>query len=323
MSRASQWIAIVVVAVLALLPFVPGAVDAYYFSFLFFVFLYAVMAQSWNLVAGYGGQISLGSHAFFGLGAYTTAILWSGNYLWGSLYDSHPNIYYFDPVTMLLGGLVAAIAAVVIGLPLLSKLHGDYFALGTLGFGEIVKVIFVNGGDFTGGAFGIVAPASSFGTLRPHYWVGLGLMVATALAIRMLMRSRYGLALIAVRDDEMAASANGIDTLKVKVAAFAGSAFIAGVAGSLYTFYIFHVGPDSVFDLDWMLLPLMMTVVGGTGTILGPILGALVMYAVFDLARIVVPDYHPVISGLTIILAMLFLPKGMMRLSRKARVAGA
>lgn len=321
MSRPSRWIAIVVVAVLALLPFLPGAVDAYYFSFLFFVFLYAVMAQSWNLVAGYGGQISLGSHAFFGLGAYTTAILWSGNHLWGSLYDRHPNIYYFDPVTMLLGGFVAALAAVLIGLPLLSKLHGDYFALGTLGFGEIVKVIFVNGGDFTGGAFGIVAPASSFDTLRPHYWVGLGLMVATALAIRALMRSRYGLALIAVRDDEMAASANGIDTLKVKVAAFAGSAFIAGVAGSLYTFYIFHVGPDSVFDLDWMLLPLMMTVVGGTGTLLGPILGALVMYAVFDLARIVVPDYHPVISGLTIILAMLFLPKGLMRVGKRLKTA--
>ncbi|WP_027054218.1 branched-chain amino acid ABC transporter permease [Mesorhizobium erdmanii] len=313
MSRTLQCIAIVVVAALALLPFVPGAVDAYYFSFLFFIFLYAIMAQSWNLVAGYGGQISLGSHAFFGLGAYTTAILWTGNYLWGSLYDKHPSIYYFDPVTMLLGGIVASLAAVIVGLPLLSKLHGDYFALGTLGFGEIVKVLFVNGGDFTGSAFGIVAPAGMFDTLRPHYWVALGLMVATALAIRALMRSRYGLALIAVRDDEMAASANGIDTLKVKVAAFAGSAFIAGVAGSLYTYYIFHVGPDSVFDLDWMLLPLMMTVVGGTGTLLGPILGALVMYAVFDLARIVVPDYHPVISGLTIILAMLFLPKGLMR----------
>jgi branched-chain amino acid transport system permease protein len=321
MSRVLQWIAIVVVAALALLPFVPGAVDAYYFSFLFFVFLYAIMAQSWNLVAGFGGQISLGSHAFFGLGAYTTAILWSGNYLWGTLYDTHPAIYYFDPVTMALGGLVAAIAAAIIGMPLLSKLRGDYFALGTLGFGEIVKVMFVNGGDFTGGAFGIVAPAGLFDTLRPHYWVGLALMVATALAIRALMRSRYGLALIAVRDDEMAASANGIDVLRVKVAAFAGSAFIAGVAGSLYTYYIFHVGPDSVFDLDWMLLPLMMTVVGGTGTLLGPILGALVMYAVFDLARIVVPDYHPVISGLTIILAMLYLPKGLTRLGRKARVA--
>ncbi|MER8707294.1 branched-chain amino acid ABC transporter permease [Mesorhizobium sp. M1088] len=248
--------------------------------------------------------------------------MWSGNYLWGTFYDAYPRIYYFDPVTMMLGGLVAAVAAIIIGLPLLSKLRGDYFALGTLGFGEIIKVMFINGGDFTGGAFGVVAPAGTFDTLLPHYLVGLGLMVGTALAIRLLMRSRYGLALIAVRDDEMAASANGIDTLRVKVAAFAGSAFIAGVAGSLYTYYIFHVGPDSVFDLDWMLLPLMMTVVGGTGTLLGPILGAFVMYAVFDLARIVVPDYHPVISGLTIILAMLFLPKGLMRsFAGRARTA--
>jgi branched-chain amino acid transport system permease protein len=323
-ERTWTGIAIAVVVALALVPLLPGAIDSYAFSFLFFVFIYAIMAQSWNLVAGFGGQVSLGNHAFFGLGAYTTAILWSGNYLWGSLYDAHPRIYYFDPVTMVLGGLVAAIAAVIIGLPLLSKLRGDYFALGTLGFGEIVKVMFINGGDFTGGAFGIVAPASTFDTLLPHYLAGLCLMVGVAIAIRLLMRSRYGLALIAVRDDEMAASANGIDTLRVKVAAFAGSAFIAGIAGSLYTYYIFHVGPDSVFDLDWMLLPLMMTVVGGTGTLLGPILGALVMYAVFDLAKIVVPDYHPVISGLTIILAMLFLPKGLMRsFAGRARAAGS
>jgi branched-chain amino acid transport system permease protein len=304
----------VVTLLLALLPFWPGAVDSYAFSFLFFVFVYAITAQGWNLVAGFGGQISLGQHAFFGLGAYTTAILWSTNYLWGSLYDSHPRIYYFDPVTMALSGLVAAVAAALIGVPLLSKLRGDYFALGTLGFGEIVRVLFVNGGSFTGGAFGIVTPAGTFDTLRPHYWVGLFLTAGLAVAIRLLMRSRYGLALTAVRDDEMAASANGINTLAVKVAAFVGSAFIAGVAGSLYSFYIFHVGPDSVFDLDWMLLPLMMTVVGGTGTIVGPIVGAFVMYAVFDLARIFVPDYHPIISGVTIILAMLFLPKGLTRL---------
>jgi branched-chain amino acid transport system permease protein len=308
-----KWIAAIVVALLALLPLLPGVVDSYAFSFLFLVFVYAIMAQGWNLIAGFGGQISLGNHAFFGLGAYTTAILWSGNYLWGSLYATYPRIYYFDPLTMALSGVVAAFAAVAIGLPLLSKLRGDYFALGTLGFGEIVKVMFINGGDFTGGAFGVVAPASTFDTLRPHYLVALGLTVGIAIATRTLMRSRYGLALIAVRDDEMAASANGIDTLKVKVTAFAGSAFIAGIAGSLYTYYIFHVGPDSVFDLDWMLLPLMMTVVGGAGTVVGPILGAFVMYAVFDLARIVVPDYHPIISGLTIILAMLFLPKGLVR----------
>ena len=244
LRHAGKWMIVIVVAALALLPLLPGAVDSYAFSFLFFVFVYAIMAQGWNLIAGFGGQISLGNHAFFGLGAYTTAILWSGNYLWGSLYETHPRIYYFDPLTMALSGLVAAFAAIVVGLPLLSKLRGDYFALGTLGFGEIVKVILINGGDFTGGAFGVVAPASTFDTLRPHYLVALGLNVGIALAIVALMRSRYGLALVAVRDDEMAASANGVDTLRVKVAAFAGSAFIAGIAGSLYSYYIFHVGPD-------------------------------------------------------------------------------
>ncbi len=312
--RQRKWIGFgLAVAVLALVPFFPGAVNSYAFSFLFFAFVYAILAQGWNLVAGFAGQVSLGQHAFFGLGAYTTAILWSGNYLWGGLYDSHPLIYYFDPLTMVLSGLVAAVAAAIIGLPLLSKLHGDYFALGTLGFGEIVKVLFINGGDFTGGAFGVVAPSSAFDTLRPHYWVGLGLTAGIAVGIHFLMKSRVGLAFTAVRDDEMAASANGVNTLLFKVLAFAGSAFIAGIAGSLYSYYLFHVGPDSVFSLDWMLLPLMMTVVGGTGTVLGPIIGTLAMYAVFDFARIVVPDYHPVISGLTIILVMLFLPNGVVR----------
>ena len=311
----------VIVAVLALLPFVPGAIDNYYFSLLFFIFLYAIMAQGWNLVVGYAGQISLGQHAFFGLGAYTTAILWSNNFLYGSLYEAYPRIYYFDPITMALSGLVAAIAAVLIGLPLLSKLRGDYFALGTLGFGEIVRVLFVNGGTFTGGAFGVIAPSSTFETLLPHYWTGLGLTVGLALALQWLVKSRYGLALIAVRDDEMAASANGVDILRTKILAFAGSAFIAGVCGSLYSYYIFHVGPDSVFNLEWMLLPLMMTVVGGTGTIWGPVIGAFVMYVIFDFAKVWVPDYHPIIAGLTIILAMLFMPSGILRLPFLSRRA--
>lgn len=310
-----------IVAALALLPFVPGAIDNYYFSLLFFVFLYAIMAQGWNLVVGYAGQISLGQHAFFGLGAYTTAILWSNNFLYGSLYEAYPRIYYFDPITMALSGLVAAIAAVLIGLPLLSKLRGDYFALGTLGFGEIVRVLFVNGGTFTGGAFGVIAPSSTFETLLPHYWTGLGLTVGLALALQWLVKSRYGLALIAVRDDEMAASANGVDILRTKILAFAGSAFIAGVCGSLYSYYIFHVGPDSVFNLEWMLLPLMMTVVGGTGTIWGPVIGAFVMYVIFDFAKVWVPDYHPIIAGLTIILAMLFMPSGILRLKFLSRRA--
>ncbi|RUU70974.1 branched-chain amino acid ABC transporter permease [Mesorhizobium sp. M2C.T.Ca.TU.009.01.2.1] len=295
----------IAIALIVATPFLPN----YYVRVINSLLIYILLGIGLNIVIGYAGLLDLGFVAFYAVGAYSYALLASPQL----------DLHWPFLLILLVAACLGAVTGILLGIPVL-RLRGDYLAIVTLGFGEIVKVIFVNGGDFTGGAFGIVAPASSFDTLRPHYWVGLGLMVATALAIRALMRSRYGLALIAVRDDEMAASANGIDTLKVKVAAFAGSAFIAGVAGSLYTFYIFHVGPDSVFDLDWMLLPLMMTVVGGTGTLLGPILGALVMYAVFDLARIVVPDYHPVISGLTIILAMLFLPKGLTRLGAMQRL---
>src|SRR5574340_1811555 len=126
-------IAAVVVLAFALVPFIPGAVDNYLFFYLFLVFVHATLAQSWNLVAGYTGQISLAQHAFFGVGGYTTAVI-STTLLEGG----H---FYFNPATMLASGVVAALFAALIGVPLLSKLAGDYFALGTLGFGEIVRVV--------------------------------------------------------------------------------------------------------------------------------------------------------------------------------------
>lgn len=295
---------------LVVFPFVPGAVDSYLFSFMFFVFVYTLLAQSWNFVAGYAGQVSLGQHAFFGLGAYTTAILWSRNLLWGSRLETDPAAYYFDPVTMLISGLVPAVLSIGIGVVLLSKLRGDYFALGTLGLGEIVRTLFVNGKDLTGGAFGVVVPSSVFETMMPHYWTGLGLVIATTLALHFTVKSHWGLAFIAVRDDEMAASANGVNTLFFKTLAFATGAFVAGIAGSLYTYSVFFISPAAIFGLDWLLVPLMMVVVGGTGTVTGPIIGAVIMYSIFDLAKLYVPDFHPIISGLTIILVMIFMPRG-------------
>lgn len=296
------------VLALALLPFVPGAPDSYLFFFLFLFFLHTTIAQAWNLVAGYTGQISLGQHAFFGLGAYTTALIWQRQ-LFGADYG-----YYFDPAVMLLSGLVAAIAAVLIGFPLLSKLRGDYFALGTLGFGEIVRVAFVKGGQFTGGPFGIVMPSGVYETLRPHYWVGLALAAGLTFAIHRIRRSHLGLALVSVRDDELAAAANGINILKYKLIAFALGAAATGIAGSLYGHYLFHVSPDGFLNLNWTLYPILMAVIGGSGTVLGPVVGALAITAVFTLASVSYPDIHPIFSGATIILVMLFMPNGIMRL---------
>ena len=293
----------------ALVPFIVDAERSYLVYSLFLFFCYIVISQAWNLVAGYTGQISLGQHAFFGLGAYTTALLW--------LHDITKTGYYFDPVTMFLSGLVPAVLAVIIGIPLLSRLRGDYFALGTLGMGEIIRVIFVKGGSITGASDGLHLPSAIYSSMKPYYWTGLLLALFATLLVYFMARSPVGLALRAIREDETSAAARGIDILKYKVLAFSVGAFLAGLCGSLYGIYLFHINPDSVLKLDWTLYPILICVIGGTGTITGPLLGALFISAVFSVADIYFVEMHPLIAGILIILVMKFMPKGLVGLIQK------
>jgi branched-chain amino acid transport system permease protein len=302
---------VAVTLVLALVPFVLDSEKSFIVYFLFLSFCLIVMTQGWNLVAGYTGQISLGQHAFFGLGAYTTAMIWH--------YDVMGMSYYFNPILMILSGLAASIIAVAVGIPLLSKLQGDYFALGTLGLGEIIKVVFVKGGDFTKGPIGILLPSGVYSSLKPHYWTALFLALLATAVVYYMSRSRIGLALVAIREDEMAAEAKGINSLKYKVFAFALNAFLVGVCGSLYAFYLFHVNPEGFLILKWTLYPIIMCVMGGSGTIIGPVIGVFLMNAVFSFANIYFPAIHPIMSGVIIILIMLFLPKGLVRIGKGTR----
>lgn len=290
---------------LALVPFIPGAPDHYLFFYLFMVFVYTVVSQSWNIVAGYAGQISLAQHAFFGIGGYTTALIATWLFPDGGS--------YFNPLLLLASGVVAALFAVAIGTPLLSKLAGDYFALGTLGFGEIVRIMLVKGGAFTGGSAGVSMSSEPFETLVPHYWVGLLLAAGSTLGVYLLARSRPGLALMAIREDPIAAAASGVPVLRFKVMAFAAGGFLAGLAGSLYAFYLFAVSPGGFLNLTWTLYPILMCVMGGSGTVLGPVLGAFVMTAVFSAGNIWLPGAHPIVSGGLIILVMLFMPNGIVQ----------
>lgn len=309
--------AAIAVLALAAVPLIPGAADHYLFFFLFLVFVHITLAQSWNLVAGYTGQISLAQHAFFGVGGYTTAII---STTW--LADGD---FYFNPATMIASGLAAALFAALIGVPLLSKLAGDYFALGTLGFGEILRVVLVKGGSATGGSFGIAMSPEPFETLVPHYWVGLAFATFATLLVLVLIRSRVGLALMAIREDPLAAAANGVNVLRYKVLAFAAGGFLAGLAGSLYAFYVLAVSPGGFLNLNWTLYPILMTVMGGSGTILGPVIGAFVMTAVFTAANVWLPAAHPILSGGLIILVMLFMPDGILRMggARRRKAAAA
>lgn len=293
----------------AVVPFIVDAEKSYLVYSLFLCFCYIIISQAWNLVAGYTGQISLGQHAFFGLGAYTTALIW--------LHDVTKTGYYFDPVTMLLSGLVPAILAIIIGIPLLSRLRGDYFALGTLGMGEIIKVVFVKGGSITGASDGLHLPSAIYSSIRPYYWTGLFLAVFATMVVYFMVRSHIGLALRAIREDETSAAAHGIHVLKYKVLAFSVGAFLAGLCGSLYGIYLFHINPDSVLKLDWTLYPILMCVIGGTGTITGPLLGAFFISTVFSVADIYFVQMHPIMAGLLIILVMKFMPKGLIGLIQR------
>ncbi len=298
----------VILVALFTLPFYMD-IDSYFVYYLFIVFIYVIISQGWNLVAGYAGQVSMGANACVGLGAYTIGIIW--------LRDVTHTGYFFDPLVMILAGIVPAIFAFIIGLPLLSRLRGDYFSFGTLGAGQILFVLALKLRSITGGADGLHLPSSVYTSMRPYYWVSLGLAVLATLAVFLIMRSRIGLALKAIREDETSAASHGVHVLKYKIIAFCASAFLSGVAGTLFAYYFFLVNPDLVMTFNFIIYPILMVVLGGTGTIFGPILGAVFVGLLIVYGPIYLKSSHPILTGILIILVMKFMPAGLMGLRER------
>ena len=294
--------AALVIIVLAAVPLFINVDTSYFAYYLFITFIFIVIGQGWNIVAGYTGQVSLSQNSFFGLGAYTTALIW--------LHDITKTWYYFDPLVMALSGLVPAIVAVIIGIPLLSRLRGDYFAVGTLGVQFTITVLFLRGGDFTRGADGLHLPSSVFTTMNPHYWTGLFLAILATAVVYYITRSRIGLALRAIREDETSAASRGIHILKYKVFSFVVGAFFTGIAGSLFAYYLFHINPDSVMNMNWLFYPVLVCILGGTGTIIGPIIGSFFVAALYCFGDIYFVQSYPIVTGLLVILVMRFMPGG-------------
>jgi branched-chain amino acid transport system permease protein len=299
-------VSVVVVVLFATLPLYYDVHNGQLGIFFIMVFIYGIVAQGWNLVAGYTGQISLGQNAFFGLGAFTTALLWFWNV-------THTG-YWFDPVLMILSAVAPMIVAVLIGVPLLSRLRGDYFSFGTLGMGMIVSVLFLNGGDLTGGSEGKllikVMPEGVKFNLNTHYYAALAVSVIATIVVYAMTTSRVGLALKAIREDEVSAASHGINVLKYKIIAFAVAAGLAGVAGSIYTYYLLHPMPMNVFAQSWLFVPILMVVLGGTGTIAGPWIGALIIELIAWYGDKWLAGWHPIILGVIIIAVMLLMPAG-------------
>ena len=312
-QKRNFFIGLILVIFFLIYPFLVDAEASYLVYFFYTAFMYITLAQGWNLAAGYAGQISLGQHAFFGMGCYVTAITWRAG-ITG----------YLDPVAMLMSGLAAALVAIVVGFPLLAKLRGAYFALGTLGLGEILRVVAINGGSLTEGVAGISISSSVYQSMRHYYFIAFVIALITLVSLWLITRSRIGLALVAIREDETAAAANGIAVLRFKILAFAVGAFVTGLCGSLNAYYIFHIHAGGAFNLNWVITPILMAILGGAGSFVGPILGAFILLGAFELTSLLTPELHPIFTAAFIILVTLFLPGGIMSYvtGNKGRILG-
>jgi branched-chain amino acid transport system permease protein len=270
------------------------------------VLVWTTLGVAWNLLGGYAGQVSFGHAAFFGVGAYTTMILYLGRGLppwWG----------------MILGGAAGALLALPIGL-ICFRLRGPYFSLATLAVAEIVRLVALNWESLTAGPVGLLItslPAVSvFGRAvnwerkEPFFLIVAVVALGAMLAARQLTRSRLGGALLAIREDEDAAEAIGIDTTRSKVAALMASAFLAGVAGGFYGLYYRYVDPDAVFPISLSVEMVFIAVVGGLRTVAGPVVGAVFLATVSELFRERFTVGHLVFYGLFMMLTIRFLPEG-------------
>ena len=267
-----------------------------------------VLASSWNILGGFAGQVSIGYSAFLGIGAYTTALL--------SLQGVEPY------VTLPLAAALGAAFSFAIGLPTF-RLRGPYFTIATIGVSEAVRV-FAAGFEFTGGSSGLRMPAGSFDFGR-NYAAMVGLAVFAVALAAWLKGSSFGMALAAIRQDIDAAEALGVPATRVKLGEHAVSAALVAPAGSLFAINFQYIAPGSVFDFRLSLSIVLMPIVGGVGTVAGPVLGAaLVSYVQIKMLSVpALRDSYLFLYGGLLILVILFERQGLIGLWRRLRRAAA
>jgi branched-chain amino acid transport system permease protein len=295
-------------AALAVLLILPAFVGSYAITLLIFVFFYAFLGQAWNIVGGYAGQLSAGHAAFVGVGAYTAAMLLlrAGITPW---------------IGMLVGGALAACLGLLIGyLGFRFGLRGFYFVLLTVAFAEICRVVALNT-EALGGALGLYITFTGdprqlqFEDNRAYYYVALGLMLAATLVVAWIERHRFGVYLAAIREDEAAAEALGVDAFRCKMLAMALSSFLTGVGGTFYACYLLSLQPNAVFGIPLSVEIIIRAIVGGAGTLPGPILGSFILTPLAELSRAYFQSAgwsgaHLIVYGALLIAVVLFLPQG-------------
>ncbi len=268
----------------------------YILQWLFRIFLFAAMGLAWNLVGGYAGQLSLGHAAFFGVGAYGLALfVKAGLPAWPSL---------------LLAALVATIFAATMGI-ISFRLRGPYFTLSTIAFAEMLRLLATNL-KITEGAIGITMPALFSG---PYFWAwfytGSVLLAGLAMAVnRWVSRSKFGYYLMAIREDEETAMAVGVDPSRYKLWTLLLSAFLTALGGAIYGSAFQFIVPDSILSLSISVQIAIIAMLGGAGTVVGPLVGSVILLTASELFQNAFQGVHLLIYGVLIVVVVLFLPEG-------------
>jgi branched-chain amino acid transport system permease protein len=291
-----------ILLVLAALAFLPlaGPRDNVV-NFVFVILLSITLAQSWNIVAGYAGQVNLGHAAFFGLGALVARTLWIAGTPIG--------------IGMLAGTAVAVAFALLIGVAAF-RLRGAYFAIGTLALGEILRSTINNVLPEIS-----TLPVGVIGSYRltHRYYLALALAALSVVIVTALASSRLGLGMQAIRDDEEAAEASGVGAVRLKLTALALSTALAGVAGGLFAYYHISYYPAHPFSPHWTFDSLLMTFIGGVGTLQGPVLGAILYVVLKEYLALRWVDLHLLIFGALFIAIVLVLPGGLVQAAERVR----
>jgi branched-chain amino acid transport system permease protein len=285
----------------------PAVLSAYALTLFILIFFYGFLGQSWNIVGGYAGQLSAGHAAFVGVGGYTAAMLsielgltpWLG---------------------MLVGGVLAALLGAIVGyLGFRFGLRGFYFVLLTVAFAEICRIAVTNI-DALGGPLGLYITFTGnprqfqFQDARAYYYIALALMLVATLTAWAIEQRRFGVYLAAIREDETAAEALGVNAFKYKMLAMIVSSFLTGLGGTFYAFYLFSLQPNTLFGIPLSVEIIIRPIVGGAGTLLGPIVGSFILTPLAEVSRLYlgqgVHGAHLIAYGLLLIGVVLFLPEG-------------
>ena len=284
----------------------PFFLEGYWIRVITSIFMYAIITAALNIIAGFAGYAAFGNIVFFGIGAYTTAMLMLrvGLYWWAGA---------------IVGGILASFYAILLGIPIL-RLRGHYFAIATLGINRATEQIALDWGSFTGGGKGITLPlpqmeVNSFYAMI--YFIMFGLLLLTILTNFLIARGRLGYALRAIRDNEDAAEASGIFAPTCKVIAWTISAFLTGLTGGVFAYWFSFIEPATAFDIMIAVKAFVMMMLGGAGTVLGPILGAFLLELISETVWGQFLTLHMLILGIIVVGVVIFIPRGLLELFRK------